>query len=56
MSEVLSLKFIQILTGKVVPFGIRFLSDTFEFDDGAAGKEAKNDAKGFKLSYKQESC
>jgi len=41
---------------KVVPFGIRFLSDTFEFDDGAAGKEAKNDAKGFKLSYKQESC
>jgi len=41
---------------KVVPFGIRFLSDTFEFDDGTAMKEAKNDAKGFKLSYKQESC
>ena len=38
--------------GKVTPFGVRFLSDGYEF----SAMEDATDAKGFKLIYNQVDC
>ena len=41
-----------LIKGKVTPFGVRFLSDGYEF----SAMEDATDAKGFKLIYNQVDC
>ena len=42
--------------GRSQPFSLRFLSDQFEFSDGAAIGEANAPDAGFMLTYIQTAC